>query len=171
MRVFPSREWAISRVSWGAVPTLLFSPRVLTFTKLSFSRICSLITALAILCNILFLTAHIVSLLLLIDWEWMQECAFHCVSPEPILDFWGLYAELSRRGGRGVYEWLWTNEWKAFISVSLHLSSCLRKALEKQCLFRGSLGFQHVFFVSSKKLHFTQFDNFSCRKGDSAALQ
>ncbi len=74
-------------------------------------------------------------------------------------------------GGRGVYEWLWTNEWKAFISVSLHLSSCLRKALEKQCLFRGSLGFQHVFFVSSKKLHVTQFDNFSRRKGDSAALQ
>ncbi len=107
MRVFPSREWAISRVSRGAVPTLLFSPRVLTFTKLSFSRICSLITVLAILCNILFLTAHIVSLLLLIDWEWMQECAFHCVSPEPILDFWGLYAELSRQGGVRVI----MNEW------------------------------------------------------------
>ncbi len=121
VRVFPSREWAISRVSRGAVPTLLFSPRVLTFTKLSFSRICSLITALAILCNILFLTAHIVSLLLLIDWEWTQECAFHCVSPEPILDFWGLYAELSRPGGGGCtsdYERMNEKHLSVFHSIS-----------------------------------------------------
>ncbi len=41
----------------------------------------------------------------------------------------------------------------AFVCVSLHLESRSQKALEKQCLFRGSLRFQHVFLVSSKRLY------------------
>lgn len=56
-------------------------PRVLTFTKLSFPLICSPITALAISHNILFLLAHLVSLVLLIDWEWTQECEFQSTPP------------------------------------------------------------------------------------------
>ncbi len=40
-----------------------------------------------------------------------------------------------------------------FVRVSLRLESRSRKALEKQCLFRGSLCFQLVFFVLSKQRH------------------
>ncbi len=81
--------------------------------------------------------------------------------PEPVLDFWG-------------FEWLWTNEGNAFVRVSLRLESRSRKALEKQYLFRGSLCFQLVVLVSSKRLyhiHVTRFDWFLRRKGDSTALQ
>ncbi len=37
-------------------------------------------------------------------------------------------------------------EWNTFVCVSLRLESLSWKALEKQCLFRGSLGFQLIFF-------------------------
>ncbi len=59
----------------------------------------------------------------------------------------------------------------AFIRVSLHLESCSRKALEKQYLFRGSVRFQLIFLVSSKRLydiHVTWFDRFLRREGASA---
>ncbi len=45
------------------------------------------------------------------------------------------------RGGGGWFEWLWI------------LKSRSPKALEKQCLFRGSLCFQLIFLVSSKRLY------------------
>ncbi len=47
-------------------------------------------------------------------------------------------------------------EWNTFVCVSLRLESLSWKALEKQCLFRGSLGFQLIFFFSSSK-RFTTF--------------
>ncbi len=62
-----------------------------------------------------------------------------------------------------------------FVRVSLPLESHSRKALEKQCLFRGSLCFQLVLLVSSKRLyyiHVTWFDRFLRRNGDdSTTLQ
>ncbi len=64
---------------------------------------------------------------------------------------------------------LWSNpgyEWNTYV----RLESRSRKALEKQCLFRGSLCFQLVVFVSSKRLydiHITWFEWFLCREGDS----
>ncbi len=63
-----------------------------------------------------------------------------------------------RRGG---------DEWNAFVRVSLRPESRSWIALEKQYFFRGSLCFQLVFFVSSKRLydiHVTWFDRFLHRK-------
>ncbi len=59
------------------------------------------------------------------------------------------------------------DEWNAFVCVSLCPESRSRIALEKQYLFRGSLCFQLVFFISSKRLydiHVTWFDRFLHRK-------
>ncbi len=44
-------------------------------------------------------------------------------------------------------------EWNTFVHVSLRLESCSQKALEKQCLFRGSLCFQLIVLVSNKRLY------------------
>ncbi len=58
--------------------------------------------------------------------------------------------------------WLWTNEWNAFVRVSLHLESRSRKTLEKQYLLL-CFQFQLVSLVSSKRLydiHVTWFDRF-----------
>ncbi len=89
-------------------------------------------------------------------------------NPRPL----GPCAKLCQPGG---FQWLWTNEWNAVVRVSLRLESRSRKALEKQCLFCGSLCFQLVFFsLLSKRLyniHVTWFDWYLSRKGDSTALQ
>ncbi len=55
----------------------------------------------------------------------------------------------------GVMNWLWMNEWNAFVRVSLRPESCSRKALENHCLFHGLLCFQPIFL--SRARDFTTF--------------
>ncbi len=69
---------------------------------------------------------------------------------KPILDFLGPDSKLCRLGGGGGGGGGGGHEWNTFVCVSLHLDSRSRKALEKQCLFRGSLCFQLVVLVSSR---------------------
>ncbi len=71
-----------------------------------------------------------------IDLLWGDSYKLYAV---PIPDLWGPYAKLCC-GGAG--RLLWKNGWNAFVRVSLHLESRLRKALEKQYLFCGSVRFQ-----------------------------
>ncbi len=59
------------------------------------------------------------------------------LSSVPILDFWG---------GGGGGDLGWKNGRKTFVRFSLRLELCSRKALEKQCLFCGSVRFQLVLF-------------------------
>ncbi len=86
-----------------------------------------------------------------------------------ILNFF-LISDNKNSGGRGLVSSGY--EWNTFVCVSLRLES--QKALEKQSHFRGSLCFQLVVLISSKRLyniHVTWFDWFLRRKGDSTALQ
>ncbi len=77
----------------------------------------------------------------------------------------------NHRGGDGSSGY----EWNTFVHVSLRLESSSRKVLDRQYLFHGSLCFQLVVLVSSKRLyhiHIAWFEWFlHCKGNDSTALQ
>ncbi len=59
-----------------------------------------------------------------------SQCRSLILMLNTILDLWGPCAKLCQPGGGGGgFQWLWTNEWNAFVRVSLRLESSTRETV------------------------------------------